>query len=80
MSADPARWLDLAGVAHHLSVREDRIPRLRRDGLIPEPSYHLGERSPRWWSEDLDAAMRPSTASRNARIAVQALVAKIEAG
>ena len=71
------RWLDPTGVAHHLSVREDRIPRLRRERLIPEPSYHLGERSPRWWSGDLDRAMNPGTASTNHRQAVEAVANEI---
>lgn len=71
------RWLDTAGVAKHLSVRADRIARLRRDGLIPPPSYHLGERSPRWWSADLDAAMSPGTASTNHKRAIEALADEI---
>jgi predicted DNA-binding transcriptional regulator AlpA len=72
------RWLDIAGVAHYLSVLESRIPRLRRDGLLPEPSYHLGERSPRWWSGDLDRAMNPGTGSTNHRQAVEGLINEIK--
>jgi hypothetical protein len=73
------RWLDSDGAARHLSLRLDAFNRKVRTGMIPEPSYSLGERTPRWWSPDLDAVMRQDTASTNPRTAVQALVEKIEA-
>lgn len=75
---DP-RWLDPDAAARHLCLRLDAFSRKRRTGVIPEPSYSLGERTPRWWSPDLDAVMRADTASTDPRIAVQALVEKIQA-
>jgi hypothetical protein len=73
-----ARWLDADSAARHLCLRLDAFTRKVRAGLIPEPSYSLGERTPRWWSPDLDTVMRTDTASTNPRTAVQALVEKIE--
>lgn len=73
------RWLDADAAARYLCLRLDAFTRKVRSGLIPEPSYSLGERTPRWWSPDLDAVMRPDTASTNPRMAVQALVEKIHA-
>lgn len=55
MSGDPARWLDRDALAKHISVRVDELPRLARAGKLPAPSLHLGPRSPRWWSADVDA-------------------------
>lgn len=73
------RWLDADASARYLSLRLDAFTRKVRAGLIPEPSYSLGERTPRWWSADLDAVMRTDTASTNPRTAVEALVEKITA-
>lgn len=56
--ADAHRWLDRDAVAERISERVDRLPRLVRDGKLPAPSYHLGPRSPRWWSADIDAMFR----------------------
>jgi hypothetical protein len=74
-----ARWMDAEAAARYLCLRLDAFTRKVRTGLVPEPSYSLGERTPRWWSPDLDAVMRSDTASTNPRTAVQALVEKIHA-
>lgn len=73
------RWLDVEAASRYLCLRVDAFARKVRTGLIPEASYSLGERTPRWWSPDLDAVMRSDTASTNPRTAVQALVEKITA-
>ncbi len=47
-----------------------------KTGRIPEPSYHLGPRRPRWDRFALDAAMTGSLASigsTNADLAIEAL-------
>lgn len=75
---DP-HWLDVEAASAYLSLRVDAFSRKVRAGVIPEPSYSLGERTPRWWSPDLDAVMRADTASTDPRTAVQALVEKIQA-
>ena len=74
-----ARWMDAEAAARHLCLRLDAFNRKVRMKVIPEGSYSLGERTPRWWSSDLDAVMRPDTASTDPRMAVQALVEKIQA-
>lgn len=61
--ADAPRWLDRDALAAHISVRVDELPRLSRAGKLPPPSLHLGPRSPRWWSADVDAAFRPGVGS-----------------
>ena len=50
---DP-RWLDRKALAEYISVRVDHIPRLLRQGKLPQLSKHLGERTPRWWSGAVD--------------------------
>lgn len=49
------RWLDRDAVATYLRVRVDRVARLVKAGKVPQPSYHLGPRSPRWDRLQLDA-------------------------
>lgn len=73
--AEP-RWLDADGAARHLSLRVDAFLRRVARGTYPKPSYGAGERTPRWWSGDLDAVMRPDTASTDPRLAVEALAQK----
>jgi predicted DNA-binding transcriptional regulator AlpA len=53
-----ARWLSAKSLAEYLGIPCDRVRRLRRAGKIPEPSYHLGERSARWLSSDIEGVMR----------------------
>ena len=78
MTTDP-RWLDAQAAARHLCLREDAFTRKVRAGVIPAGSYALGERTPRWLSSDLDTLMRPDVGSTSPRMAVQALVEKIQA-
>ena len=42
------RWLDADATARYISVRVDKLPRLVKDGKLPEPSRHLGPKQPRW--------------------------------
>jgi hypothetical protein len=76
--ADP-RWLDLTGAAAHLSLRPDVFARKVKAGIIPAPSTHLGERTPRWDRGALDAAMGGGSGSTNVREAVNALANQIAA-
>jgi hypothetical protein len=76
MSSDDSRWLDTAATARYLSVRPDALPRLVRQGRIPAPNYALGERSPRWDRNELDAVFDGRLSSSDPRIAA-AVVQKI---
>lgn len=58
------RWLDRDALARHICVRVDAIARLQRAGRLPEPSYHLGQRQPRWDRDKVDAALAGEVASR----------------
>lgn len=47
-TGNPApRWLDRKALAENISVRVDQIPRLLRQGTLPQSYKHLGERIPR---------------------------------
>ncbi len=72
------RWLDREALAAHISVRVDEVPRLLRAGKLPAPSTHLGPRSPRWWSADIDATLGRAVASppRGAANLAQAIEAE----
>lgn len=74
-----SRWLDSDAAAHYLCLRVDAFNRRVRSGVIPEPSYSLGDNTARWWSADLDAVMRSDTASTNIQIAVEARAEEIRA-
>ena len=71
-------WLDTRNAAGHLDVSEARFLAMVKANKLPQPSYHLGERSPRWNSESLDRAMTPNSALDITREAVGDLVKKIE--
>jgi hypothetical protein len=73
--ADP-RWLDRDACAAYISVRVDELPRLVKRGLVPAPSYHLGERSPRWDRTTLDACFTGGVASGRRITLAEALTAK----
>lgn len=73
----PARWLDRDALAVHICVRVDELPRLLRAGKLPEPSYHLGPKSPRWDRLAVDARFAGSVASLDPSTAVAALVQEI---
>lgn len=72
-----ARWLDIDATARYLSVRADALPRLVKQGRIPEPNYLLGPRMPRWDRDALDAAFDAGAESTNTRSAVHALAQKL---
>lgn len=74
--SDP-RWLDLTAAAAYLSLRPDIFARKVKVGIIPEPSMHLGERTPRWDRGVLDATMGGGTGTTNTREAVHALANQI---
>ncbi len=71
------RWLDRDALAAHISVRPDAIARLVKAGRLPDPSYHLGPRQPRWDREKVDAALSGGLASTDHGTAIHALAAKI---
>jgi hypothetical protein len=73
------RWLDAEAAAAYISVRVDELPRLRRAGKLPSPSWHLGPRKPRYDRLQLDAMFGGGTASTDADSAVQALAHEIAA-
>ena len=60
-----SRWLDPEATARYISVRVDALPRLVRQGRIPQPDYTLGPRSPRWDRLALDAQFEGGSASTN---------------
>ena len=52
--ATDARWLDRKAAAAYVCVRVDEISKMQARGLLPEPSYHFGPRSPRYDRTELD--------------------------
>ena len=74
---DTSTWLNRDALAAHLCIRVDAIARLLRAGRLPEPSYHLGPRQPRWNRAKVDAAMAGGVASTDPRTAIHALAAEI---
>lgn len=71
-------WRDARGAALHLDISEARFLAMVKTSKFPAPSYHVGERSPRWCLEELDRVMKSNTASDITREAVDALVQKNE--
>ena len=72
--SDEARWLDREAAARHVSVRVDQLPRLVRAGRLPQPSYHLGPRNPRWDRLALDSAFQGGLASTDPEQVAAAVV------
>jgi len=72
-----ARWLDEETAARHLCLRPTAFRARVKGGTLPQPSYHLGPRSPRWDREALDSALAPSATSPNTRQQVNQAVAQI---
>lgn len=71
-----ARWLKPEEAALRLGVSVDALKRKVKAGLIPAPSRHLGERSPRYDREALDSVMlgdQPSASSGG----IKSIVARI---
>lgn len=74
------RWLAPESAAEYLDVRIDALPRLVRQGRVPEPDYRLGPRSPRYDREALDKAMGVGVASTNPDRALERFLEKTAAG
>ena len=72
-------WLDREALAQHIGVRVDRIRRLQRAAKLPQPSYHLGQREPRWARAEVDAmfAGHAAPAKPSTDQAVASLVQRI---
>lgn len=78
MVAIAPEWLNTAGACAYLSMRKDTFVRKVRAGVIPAPSYSVGERMPRWKRSELDAMMSPSTKS-DINASVEELITSIKA-
>lgn len=73
MSETLERWLDREAVARRICTQPYRLPRLVAEGRLPQPSLHLGPRSPRWDIHAIDAMMleaNGATISPNTDMAV----------
>lgn len=78
MSAGPEpRWLNAEQTAAYINVRVDQLRRLEKAGKLPEASYHLGPRRPRYDRLKLDAMFDGGTASTNPQIALGAAIDEI---
>ena len=68
------RWLNRDEVARYLSLRVEAVDRMARDGRLPQPSYALGDRNPRWDRDVLDDRMARGIASTDPDVAIEALI------
>jgi integrase len=69
------RWRSPEEAAAYLGVRIDQLPRLRKAGRLPAPSYALGPRTPRYDRLLLDSSLTgasPSSSTQNVQDAVEA--------
>lgn len=57
------RWLTPDATADYIGAKVHELPRLRRAGKLPEPSYYLGPRKPRYDRIALDALFTKATES-----------------
>jgi hypothetical protein len=75
-----ARWMDAEAAARYLCIRADAFLRRVASGVIPPGAQGLGERTARWWSADLDAAVRGGAdrESTNTREMAEAYVQRLE--
>lgn len=71
---DAPRWLDRDAVAAYLRLRVEAVDRMARDGRLPQPSYTLGPRNPRWDRDTLDERMGRGIASTDPSTAIEALI------
>lgn len=60
-------WLTRSEAAQRLQVSTRTFDKLVRDGVVPQPA-RLGQRTARWWRDDLDAALRGTKATDIDRI------------
>jgi excisionase family DNA binding protein len=72
------QWLTTDRAAEYLCLRTDTFRKKVRAGVIPSPSYGIGERTPRWNRTALDAMMQPSSES-DINETVKNIVAAIKA-
>ena len=56
MSKD-SKYLSKKQVAEMLSISPSTVERNVKRGTLPQPSYQLGVRSPRWSKEDIEILM-----------------------
>lgn len=63
MSDLPPRWLDPDDAARYLGLRTDAFLRRVKARTLPNPSLHLGARTPRWDREALDSQLVAGAAS-----------------
>lgn len=75
------RWLDADAASRYLCIRLDAFLRRVSSGVIPPGKTGLGDRTARWWSEDLDAVVRggSDSASTNPQEMAKAYVERLEA-
>lgn len=52
------RWVPLSAVAEYLGVSRQKVRQLVQEGDLPEPSYQLGRRMPRWDIQEVEAAVK----------------------
>lgn len=52
------RWVPLSTVAEFLGVKPGRVRKLVAEGDLPEPSYQLGARMPRWDLQAVEEAVK----------------------
>jgi predicted DNA-binding transcriptional regulator AlpA len=70
-----SRWLTREETAGYVGAKEHQIRRMVREGKLPEPSLHLGPRSPRWDRDAIDALfMGGKPKSSHVREAVNAIL------
>ncbi|GBQ44970.1 helix-turn-helix transcriptional regulator [Komagataeibacter europaeus] len=51
------RWVGPSSLAKRLDTTPRNLPRYVAEGKIPQPSYHLGPKTPRWDIHAVDALM-----------------------
>jgi hypothetical protein len=73
------RWLDAETAARYLSMRVDVFLRAVTKQRVPQPSRHLGERTPRWDRDALDALMAGEDAAESTRSIFHAVAEEIKA-
>ncbi len=76
MKVEP-RWLNADETAAYISVRPDALPRLVKQGRIPEPSRVLGPRQPRWDRLAIDALFEGKAALTDVEEAAVAIAQSI---
>jgi hypothetical protein len=77
MTGEGPRWLSVEAAAVYLCMRPDVFLKAVKAGKLPAASYALGERTPRWDRDALDARMAGIGDEGNVRAAVDGLVEKI---